>query len=430
MKRTEGTGNVFLPEKTSLVGLRINFMMLVPIPGLVLLLYLSQEATAADGQWGEWSDWVPCSVSCGRGMRRRFRACNPVPGVGSRWCQGKHVQTEDCDTTVPCPVNGGWSEWSNWSLCSATCGQGTTNRYRSCSNPIAMNGGRPCEGSPQESDMCFAVKECPRDGGWSKWSSWSLCSVTCGPGGTINRYRSCNNPPPMAEGKPCQGPTQQTRLCKASRQCPVNGQWSEWTEWSECSVSCGRGERIRRRACDQPIPQHGGLECDETEAGELQIISCTAEILNCPVDGGWSEWSGYGPCHSPDCSGPDSSSISMRQRSCNSPLPKYNGSMCQGVFIEAGLCHQPINCVVNGGWSEWSSWRCGRFVASRTRVCDSPPPSKGGKKCPGKDVQMHVKMDEVEEYRKACGNFPSDDEDLEDGSGIRQGSGDGFADDG
>lgn len=49
------------------------------------------------------------------------------------------------------PVNGGWSEWANDGLCSATCGQGTQRLARTCTVPAPANGGKPCPGS----SMCL-----------------------------------------------------------------------------------------------------------------------------------------------------------------------------------------------------------------------------------------------------------------------------------
>lgn len=44
----------------------------------------------------------------------------------------------------------------------------------------------------------------PMDGGWSEWSDWEECTKTCG-GGTGVRHRQCNNPTPNMSGRPCVG---------------------------------------------------------------------------------------------------------------------------------------------------------------------------------------------------------------------------------
>ncbi|XP_076470391.1 brain-specific serine protease 4-like isoform X2 [Babylonia areolata] len=105
------------------------------------------------------------------------------------------------------------------------------------------------------------------------------------------------------------------------------GMWGEWGRWTVCSVTCGQGTRSRTRRCDSPPPSGGGQYC-----------------------------AGYG----------------------------FQLQQCQAA---------PCRTVVNGMWGGWGGWTscsvtCGQGTRSRTRRCDSPPPSGGGQYCAGYAVQQ------------------------------------------
>lgn len=59
-----------------------------------------------------------------------------------------------------CIVDGSWSEWSPWEECTRSCGRGNRTRTRTCNNPSAQYGGRPCEGNAIEIIMCN-IRPCP-----------------------------------------------------------------------------------------------------------------------------------------------------------------------------------------------------------------------------------------------------------------------------
>uniref|UniRef100_A0A669B8Q0 Thrombospondin 1b n=1 Tax=Oreochromis niloticus TaxID=8128 RepID=A0A669B8Q0_ORENI len=165
----------------------------------------------------------------------------------------------------------GWSPWSEWTHCSVSCGRGIQQRGRSCDR-INNN----CEGtSVQTRD--FSLSPC-QDGSWSHWSPWSSCSVTCG-AGVITRIRLCNSPTPQLGGKDCVGEGRQTETCTKSP-CPINGNWGPWSPWDSCSLTCGGGQQTRKRLCNNPAPQYGGKEC-VGEAKDIQRCNKTP----CPIDG-------------------------------------------------------------------------------------------------------------------------------------------------
>ena len=41
----------------------------------------------------------------------------------------------------------------------------------------------------------------------------------------------------------------------------VNGNWGKWGEWSQCSKTCGGGQHLRTRKCNNPAPAYGGKDC-------------------------------------------------------------------------------------------------------------------------------------------------------------------------
>ena len=51
-------------------------------------------------------------------------------------------------------MDGGYTEWGNWSACSVTCGTGQRIRTRECTNPAPAHGGEECAGRAMQTLVC------------------------------------------------------------------------------------------------------------------------------------------------------------------------------------------------------------------------------------------------------------------------------------
>ncbi len=51
-------------------------------------------------------------------------------------------------------LDGNWGAWSAYGVCSVTCGGGTQTHTRLCNNPTPANGGAACTGLASESVSC------------------------------------------------------------------------------------------------------------------------------------------------------------------------------------------------------------------------------------------------------------------------------------
>ncbi|XP_039512123.1 SCO-spondin [Pimephales promelas] len=466
------------------------------------------------GVKGPWSPWSECSVPCGGGYRNRtrgpvrthgtpqqFSACNLKPCGSGRACTngqewavcvreellcsdlGSDVQrdsschpgcqcpdgsalqdgecvplplclchvdgeqhkpgatvTKDCNnctcesgklvncTSVECDVDGGWSSWTPWGVCSVSCGAGLQSRYRFCSDPERAGSGLPCVGSDREDRVCVSAP-CSRDGGWSVWSSWTDCSKSCG-GGVRSRRRDCDRPIRGGDGDYCEGLRTEVVTCNTDH-CPVSScSHVPGSVFSACGPSCPRScddltlcEWRCEPGCyctDGKVLSSDGSECVERDAcpcldlhtgrrvrpGEsvqspdgCNSCTCNGGKLSCgehpcPVDGGWCEWADWTPC-SKTCG----QEWVSRYRSCACPEPRSGGAPCSdqqeehnglGVQIQRQPCPSVSFCPVHGSWGSWSSWSdCDVCVgvSVRLRVCNSPPARFGGLSCLGESRQ-------------------------------------------
>ncbi|EDW35221.1 GL15685 [Drosophila persimilis] len=115
------------------------------------------------------SDWSPCSVSCGGGTQQRQRG----RGIQNRACNLQECPTDDLQpsNSIDNELEHEWGCWSEWSACSVTCGLGVRRRTRRCLGGHE----RLCKGRALDEQKCEMVP-CEDFLGWSAWSEWSSCS--------------------------------------------------------------------------------------------------------------------------------------------------------------------------------------------------------------------------------------------------------------
>ncbi|TRY79251.1 hypothetical protein TCAL_05813 [Tigriopus californicus] len=339
----------------------------------------------------------------------------------------------ESQTCVTATIDGGWTEWSEWS-CPAGCGQSAASqRTRDCINPPPLNGGSICQGPDFEmvnapcsmpnacnctnlrdnsycegfswacqstpSNVAIMLKNCRDtcnfcidgiDGQWSVWSDdWSECNCATG---TRSRKRVCNNPAPFQSGLYCLGNDTQTEACTGTN-CST---WSTWGEWGDCQWPCGDSFRNRTRSCSTT---ESNCQGSSMEAKACNEAPCDPD---CHDTYGWQ----WGRCEGIALRNWCSHFESTCHRTCGSCLwarpqcidffsnceDAANPTACAGdlgTSMDSGCRDSCGLCPVNGGWSNWEeAGPCTDGTRLMTRTCTNPAPAHEGDFCLGNSTSI------------------------------------------
>ena len=325
--------------------------------------------------WSNWSEWTECSAQCDTGTKSRFRECYHG-NTGDDGCEGDAVELIPCSDAL-CKQ---WTEWTPWSSCSVTCQRGRRSRSRECKGQIGE-----CVGDAAESNDCFEG-DCPK---WSEWRVASECPVTCG-GGLQKMERQCFNGEIGQLG--CVGSSEKVVDCN-DQACP---KWNLWAEWSECTATCGGGTRFTRRKCI-----NGNKGQDGCKGDDLRFEPCANEP--CVY---WTQWGEWGQCESicadTKCKTPETCALAdqrerhYRYRNCINGQIDEKG--CLGQREESKKCENLPECDQWANWGRWSdcSQTCRPLDGqagsrSRSRACDSIIREEVNERlCPGDASETQV----------------------------------------
>merc|ERR1719239_1243182 len=323
---------------------------------------------ACQAEPGDWSQWSRCSKSCGNGEKTRTRECLTKSTVPCR--------AADLTNTIQCFLRACQAElgnWNQWSRCSASCGNGQKRRTRECLGSALL-----CFSSDlTNTRQCFE-KECQAEFG--DWTQWSRCSASCG-NGEKTRTRTCLS----QSTAPCQGQDLTNTVSCNEQQC--RAKMSQWSNWSNCPVTCGTGQRTRSRTCSTA----NSILCTEALT---QTEQCSAQ----PCRAQYGQWGGFGPCSNSCGRG-----TRTRQRACLS----QQTVPCTEALTDQQQCEEPTQQQINAArvwkwdwghrqtFNNWFEFEC---IGGVIKV------DKAAHECDGRSPMINVKhrVDQRCDCRSKC----------------------------
>ena len=154
-----------------------------------------------------------------------------------------------------------YRQWTSWSLCSASCGPGVEKRTRAAVFPavVDIKESRPCN-----------LKACPPLCDFTAWSAWSPCSATCSAFG-MPPPRSVRTRTTSSTHPSCIAQVNAFKLCNVD-DCPQDCVHSPMRA-VPCNVECGGGE-MHYLYYVQLKNSPGGSPCPENKTSPCNTVPC------------------------------------------------------------------------------------------------------------------------------------------------------------
>ncbi|XP_052767838.1 protocadherin Fat 4-like [Mya arenaria] len=213
--------------------------------------YISTNCTLST--WSAWSGCILANGFCGEGRKTRTRLMMSTPSCQGTPC-GALIETGLCYGPC-CRRDCHVSSWTDWGSCSASCGQGISNKTRRVTQSTDCGGTR-CP-SLLETRDCLVTEVI--DCSFTAWSPWTACNTDCGEG-VATRSRSLISPA-YCGGKCMSEGLVEEKSCEsyaAKQDCKA----SDWSEWGDCLRDCERGRQTRNRTMIAN-PSCGGAVCPD-----------------------------------------------------------------------------------------------------------------------------------------------------------------------
>lgn len=181
----------------------------------------------------------------------------------------------------PGAISGEWGPWTEWSLCTRSCGGGVASSYRICNNPKPANGGRYCIGDRIRHRMChtkpcqgftesFRDFQCKKTEdrpfrgrlhNWIQYHSYFVnieCSLVC----QNRKGQVVMRSPIVADGTPCKAGTRNVCIQGACRNVGCDWVIDSMAKEDSCGICQGNGTecRIVQGSFDEPATGKGLVE--------------------------------------------------------------------------------------------------------------------------------------------------------------------------